>query len=194
MSDQDGMRSRRGLGTAVPVLVFLGLATAFLIALYSGDPSRLPSALIGRPVPAFTLPAVPELRDASGPVAGFGHTDLARGEVTIVNVWASWCAPCRDEHPLLMQLKDIAPIYGINHKDPAADARRFLATHGNPFTRVGADSRGRVSIDWGVYGVPETFVVDGTGRIAFKHVGPISEQTLNEQLLPAVRRAQAQGH
>jgi cytochrome c biogenesis protein CcmG/thiol:disulfide interchange protein DsbE len=126
-------------------------------------------------------------------VPGFSNTDLGNGKVSIVNVWASWCVPCRDEQPLLgivaTQLK--VPLYGINQKDAAGDAVKFLATLGNPFEKVGADGSGRTSIDWGVYGVPETYVIDGTGKIVYKYIGPLTLDAIEKDLKPAVLRAGA---
>ncbi|MDF1848997.1 MAG: DsbE family thiol:disulfide interchange protein [Parvibaculaceae bacterium] len=176
------------LSTLLPIAGFLGLAALFYVAIFGGDPSEVPSALLGKPVPDFTLPAV-----ADTGVPGFATDDLHTGEVTVVNVWASWCVPCRQEHPLLEALarESGAPIFGLNYKDSGDAAQRFLATLGNPFARVGADRDGRVSIDWGVYGVPETFVVDGEGKIVLKHVGAIDPTSLTEKILPAIARARA---
>ena len=178
------------LGTFLPVAGFLALAALFFVAIFAGDPSEVPSALLGKPVPEFTLPPV-----ADTGVPGFTHEDLAKGNVTVVNVWASWCVPCRQEHPLLEALRreSGAPIFGLNYKDSGDAAQRFLATLGNPFARVGADRDGRVSIDWGVYGVPETFVVDGEGRIVLKHVGAIDPESLTQKIMPAIEAARATG-
>jgi cytochrome c biogenesis protein CcmG/thiol:disulfide interchange protein DsbE len=164
----------------------------FALALRSGDPSKLPSALLGKPVPAVTLGPLEGLADSGRPVPGFASADLAQGQVSIVNFWASWCVPCVQEHPLLVALKERAGVrlYGVNYKDQATAARRFLGRYGNPFTAVGVDTDGRAAIEWGVYGMPETFVIDGKGRIAFKHVGPISAETLETKILPAIRAAQ----
>ncbi len=187
----DPPRSR--LLAALPLAAFLALGGLFLFALFSGDPSKLPSALIGRPVPAFVLPPVEGLMRAEAPVPGFATTDLAAGTVTIVNVWASWCGPCHEEHPFLTALaeRSQAPLFGIDYKDDPAEARRFIGRYGNPYTRVGADRSGRVAVDWGVYGVPETFIVDGRGRIAYKHVGPITAEAIEQNRLPAIARARA---
>ncbi|MEQ9145982.1 MAG: DsbE family thiol:disulfide interchange protein [Parvibaculaceae bacterium] len=176
------------LSTLLPVAGFLALAALFLVAIYGGDPSEVPSALLNKPVPAFDLPPV----ENSG-VPGFSDEDLRQGHVTVVNVWASWCVPCRQEHPLLEVLarESGVPLFGLNYKDGADAAQRFLATLGNPFARVGADTSGRVAIDWGVYGVPETFVVDGEGRIVLKHIGVLTPEALTEKILPAIARAQA---
>ena len=175
---------------AVPLILFLALAGMFYLSLYAGDPSKLPSALIGKPVPDFDLPALDALRRDGQPVPGFGSQDLSKGQVSVVNVWASWCGPCRLEHPLLMELQAKGiPVYGINYKDLASNARRFLGSLGNPYLAVGVDRGGRAAINWGVYGVPETFVVDGKGRIAFKHVGPITAEIMRDNLMPAIEAA-----
>jgi len=171
---------RRGrLLFLLPVLIFLALAALFLVRLYSGDPSQVPSALIGRPVPAFALDPLPGLLKEGRPSPGLSSADL-RGQVTVVNVWASWCAPCREEHPALMELaKDPSiRVVGINYKDNPENARRFLGALGNPFAAVGVDPKGRAAIDWGVYGVPETFIVGPDGAIRHKHIGPLTPETL----------------
>ncbi|WP_075214197.1 DsbE family thiol:disulfide interchange protein [Mongoliimonas terrestris] len=176
----------------LPVLLFAALATLFYVRLYAGDPSQLPSALIGQPVPAFTLPPVDGLTAGGEPVPGLAAADLSGG-VTVVNVWASWCGPCRAEHPLLMDLAadDRFRLVGLNYKDSPANATRFLNALGNPFSAVGADQSGRVGIDWGVYGVPETFVVGADGTIAYKHVGPLDPDSLANRLMPAIDAALA---
>lgn len=178
--------ARRRWGTALPFIIFAGLAGLFWYALQTGDPSRLPSALIGKPVPEFTLPPLEGLKGADGSgIESFATADLAQGEPTIVNVFASWCVPCLEEHPMLMALaKRGLRIYGINYKDDPASARRFLGRHGNPYTRVGVDASGRTAIDFGVYGVPETFVISSNGKIAFRHVGPLTEEAVAARILP----------
>ncbi len=183
--------ARKGrLIVLLPLAVFLALAALFLFRLGSGDPSRLPSALIGRPVPDTPLPAVEGLVRDGAPVPGIASTDF-KGAVSLVNVWASWCVPCHEEAPLLLKLAEDKRIrmLGINYKDQPENARRFIGRHGNPFTAVGADSNGRGSIDWGVYGVPETFVVGRDGRIAYKLVGPITPENLETALKPAIEKA-----
>ena len=167
-----------------PLIAFLGLAAFFAVSLQKGDPSRLPSALLGKPVPPFQLPPVELLKTDKGDMPGFTQNELAKGKVTIVNVWASWCTPCIAEHPYLTELakQSGAPLFGINYKDKAENARRFLGTHGNPFIAVGADSTGRTAIEWGVAGVPETFIVDPRGRIAYKHTGPITPEVMARDL------------
>jgi cytochrome c biogenesis protein CcmG/thiol:disulfide interchange protein DsbE len=169
----------------IPAVVFVGLAALFWRGL-SGKPSEIPSALIGKPVPAFALAAVPGLN-----VPGFGTADLKNGKVSVVNVWASWCAPCRIEHPLLVELAkrpDITLI-GINYKDEPENAVRFLGTLGQPFAAVGMDRSGRAAVDWGVYGVPETFVVDGQGVIRYKHIGPLTPEAVLGTLAGEIEKA-----
>ncbi len=165
----------------IPALVFVGLAAMFAVGLRH-DPSIVPSALIGKPAPPFAL--APLLDDKPG----FATVDL-KGKVTLVNVFASWCVPCRAEHPLLTRLAQAGPaLYGIDYKDKPEDARRWLASLGDPYERIGADREGHVAIDWGVYGVPETFVVDRDGIIRYKQVGPLSADALESTILPLVRR------
>jgi cytochrome c biogenesis protein CcmG/thiol:disulfide interchange protein DsbE len=180
----------RRWGLALPFLIFAGLAGLFFYALESGDPSRLPSALVGKPVPEFSLPPVEGMAEGAGGGQGFSAADLAKGEPTIINVWASWCVPCHEEHPLLMELakQPGLRLYGINYKDDPAGARRFLGRYGNPFQRVGADRTGRVAIDFGVYGVPETYIISGDGKIAYRHVGPLTEASIKEKLLPLLQQ------
>jgi cytochrome c biogenesis protein CcmG/thiol:disulfide interchange protein DsbE len=176
----------------IPLAIFLGLAGLFLVRLGAGDASRIPSALIGRAVPRTDLPPVTGLTREAAEVPGLDPASF-NGKVTLLNVWASWCVPCHDEAPLLMALARDPRfrIVGINYKDAPDNARRFLGRHGNPFTAVGADANGRASIEWGVYGVPETFVVDAQGRIAFKLVGPITPENLEKTLKPALEKALA---
>jgi cytochrome c biogenesis protein CcmG/thiol:disulfide interchange protein DsbE len=175
-----------------PVLVFAALIAVFAFALTTGDPSKLPSALIGKPVPATEFPALQGFTDAGHPVPGFKSTDLAQGSVSVVNFWASWCAECAAEQALLLDLqaRSGAALYGVNYKDEATAARRFLGRYGNPFKAVGTDDTGRSAIEWGVYGMPETFVVNGKGEIVYKHVGPISPDSLASKLVPAIEAAQ----
>jgi len=174
-----------------PLAIFAVLAMLFALALSSGDPSKLPSALIGRPAPSITLAALEGLNDGAGAVEGFSSADLATGEVSVVNFWASWCAPCVQEHPLLVALKERTGVklYGVNYKDQAATARRFLGRYGNPFSAVGVDDNGRAAIDWGVTGMPETFILNGKGEIVYKHIGPISAETLDSRIIPKIRAA-----
>lgn len=165
-----------------------------MVALRSGDPSKLPSTLIGRPAPAAQFAAVEGLTDGTRAVPGFTTGDLAKGKVSVVNFWASWCTPCIAEHPELIELKSRTgvDIYGVNYKDEPSAARRFIGRYGNPFAAVGADANGRAAIDWGVYGVPETYVVNGRGEIAYKHVGPITRESLLNTLIPAIEAARGQ--
>ena len=183
--------ARRSIGLLLLPLAFFGfIAIAFFFALQSGDPSKLPSTLIGKQVPAFRLPAVDGLRAGGAPMPGFGSDDLKAGKVTVMNVWASWCAPCRAEHPLVTAIaKDLdVPVYGLNSKDKPGDARWFLGRYGNPYTAVGADASGRSMIEWGVYGVPETFVIDRQGRVAHRHVGPITAKDYEQTIKPLIQR------
>lgn len=178
---------RFNLLAAIPIAIAAIMGLAFYLGLYkSGD--VLPSALIGRPVPEFDLPPVTGRQD------GLKSTDLI-GRVSLVNVWASWCVPCRVKNPLLVALakEGTVPIFGINYKDRPDEARAFLQELGNPFMRIGADVSGREAIDWGVYGVPETYVIGANGRIAFKHVGPLTRQSLDAEILPVLARLQAGG-
>jgi cytochrome c biogenesis protein CcmG/thiol:disulfide interchange protein DsbE len=188
-----GTPAQRSRSLIWPLAIFVVMALLFALALRSGDPSRLPSALIGRPAPAVVLPPLDALNDGVRPVAGFDTADLARGEVSVVNFWASWCAPCVQEHPMLVALKEQTGVrlYGINYKDQAATARRFLGRYGNPFTAVGVDANGRAAIEWGVTGMPETFIVNGKGEIVYKHIGPISPDALESKIIPMVRAARA---
>jgi len=170
----------------VPIAVFLVLAVFFGIGL-TMNPRDIPSPLIGKSVPEFDLPAV------KGRKLGLSAANL-RDEVSIVNVFASWCQACREEHPVLMQLaaSGEVPVHGLNYKDKPDDADRWLDEFGDPYTRTGADINGRVGIEWGVYGVPETFIVDKHGIIAYKQTGPVTPQALNNKLLPMIRRLKAQ--
>ena len=177
----DGTMRRRS-AFLVPLLVFAALA-ALLAAGLTLNPREIPSPLVGKPVPQFELPAV------RGRALGLATADL-KGEVSIVNVFASWCLSCRDEHPVFMQMQRerLAPLHGLNYKDRPEDAQKWLDEMGDPYTRTGADLDGRVAIEWGVYGVPETFVIDREGRIAYKHIGPITPQLLDETLRPLIAR------
>ena len=169
----------------LPVIAFAALALLFWRGL-SGDPSAIPSALIGKPVPEFSLPAI-----AGMGVPGFDSASLKKGQVTVINVWASWCVPCRLEHPLLMQLARRSDIrlVGLNYKDEPENARRFIGTLGQPFAAIGADEAGRAAVDWGVYGVPETFIIDGSGIIRYKWIGPLTEDGLNGTLAAEIKKA-----
>jgi cytochrome c biogenesis protein CcmG, thiol:disulfide interchange protein DsbE len=178
----------------VPLAIFLGLIVLFLFRLYAGDPSRIPSALIGRPAPQTALPGVAGLQRDGMPVPGLDPAEF-QGSVTVVNVWASWCVPCHDEAPLLMQLAQDSRLrlVGINYKDDPDNARRFLGRYGNPFAAAGADENGRAGIEWGVYGVPETFVIGRDARIVYKLVGPITPDNFDSVLKPAIEKAMSAG-
>lgn len=170
----------------LPLLGFAALAAALAWGLTT-DPRALPSTLVGKPAPQFDLPPV------KGRSLGLSTADLT-GEVSLVNVFASWCVACRQEHPLFMALKanGVVPIHGLNYKDRPDDAAKWLDTLGDPYTRTGADRDGRVAIEWGLFGVPETFVVTKDGRIAYRHIGPLSDEVLKETILPLLRRLRKQ--
>src|SRR4051812_1652095 len=191
-SENPAPAKQRRLIVLLPLVGFLALAALFLFRLGSGDPSKLPSALIGRPVPDTPLPPLAGLNRDGAPVPGIASADF-KGAVSLVNVWATWCVPCHDEAPLLMKLAEDKRIriVGISYKDQPENARRFIGRYGNPFAAVGADVNGRASIDWGVYGVPESFVIGRDGRIAYKLVGPISAENLTTTLKPQLERALA---
>jgi cytochrome c biogenesis protein CcmG/thiol:disulfide interchange protein DsbE len=176
----------------LPLALFFGLAALFLVRLGAGDSSRIPSALIGRPAPATDLPGVAGLERNGTPVPGIASADF-RDAVTVLNVWASWCVPCHDEAPLLMRLATDPRIriVGINYKDQPDNARQFLGRYGNPFAASGADANGRAAIEWGVYGVPETFIVGRDGKIAYKLVGPITPENLERVVKPEIEKALA---
>lgn len=163
-----------------PIVLFLGMAVLFGIGL-TLNPREIPSPLIGKPVPEFDLPPV------KGRTLGLSSASL-QGEVSLVNVFASWCTACREEHPLFMQLQKsrVIPLHGLNYKDKPDDAAKWLDELGDPYTRTGADLNGRVGIDWGVYGVPETFVIDRNGRIAYKHIGALTPRVLEQKILPLI--------
>jgi len=186
-------KTRRSILLLLPLAVFLGLAALFYIRLGAGDDSFVPSALIGKPAPTTNLPPIPGLEQAGQPVPGLTNATFA-GKVTLVNVWASWCVPCHDEVPFLEALSKDKRIQlvGINYKDEAGNARRFLGRYGNPYAATGQDASGRTGIDWGVYGVPETFVVGRDGRIAYKLVGPIGAENLARVLEPQIAKVLAQ--
>jgi cytochrome c biogenesis protein CcmG/thiol:disulfide interchange protein DsbE len=163
-----------------PIAAFAALSVVLAWGL-TRDPSAIPTPLIGKPVPQFALSPV------KGRALGLSSADLV-GEPSIVNVFASWCVECRLEHPLIMRMKarGVAPIYGLNYKDRPEDAERWLNKVGDPYTRTGADLDGRAAIDWGVYGVPETFVIGWDGRIASKHIGPLTEEIIEKTIIPLI--------
>lgn len=179
------MKRSRGLAALIPVIVFGAIAVILWRGLFS-DPKFIPSVLINKPVPEFNLSAVEGMQ-----LPGLSHADLKKGNVTIVNIFASWCVPCREEQPLLMSLsanKDIH-LVGINDKDAPADARNFLATYGNPYTAIGSDIEGRTTINFGSYGVPETFVVDGNGIIRYKVIGGLGPSMADGSFFKEVQKA-----
>jgi cytochrome c biogenesis protein CcmG/thiol:disulfide interchange protein DsbE len=178
----EAANARRRVLFFLPILAFAGIAAGLGWGL-TRNARDIPSALIGKPVPEFSLPPV------EGRTLGLSSADL-KGEVSLVNVFASWCTACRYEHPLFMQLEEdgIVPIHGLNYKDRPEDAAKWLDQLGDPYTRTGADRDGRVAIDWGVYGVPETFVISKDGVIAYKHIGPVSASDLDKTLLPLIAR------
>jgi cytochrome c biogenesis protein CcmG, thiol:disulfide interchange protein DsbE len=182
-------RSRPWL-MALPLAGFIALAGLFLLRLHGDDPSKIPSALIGRPAPQTALPALEGLVNNGAQVPGLDPASF-KGKVSVVNVWASWCVPCHDEAPLLTELaKDKRlQVVGINYKDAADNARRFLGRYGNPFGIVGVDSNGRASIEWGVYGMPETFVVGSEGTILYNLVGPVTPENIDSVLRAEIDKA-----
>lgn len=168
-----------------PPVIFAGLAVMFYIGMQRQNPDELPSALIGKEAPAVEVTPLGDL-----PV--FTDADLRDGEVHLLNFWASWCAPCRVEHPNLEALAaEGVRVFGVNYKDKPENALGFLAELGNPYTAVGADTSGRVGLEWGVYGVPETYVIDGEGRIVLRFAGPITARVIADQIRPAIAQAKA---
>jgi cytochrome c biogenesis protein CcmG/thiol:disulfide interchange protein DsbE len=194
-STSDGAPSRslrKSWPMALPLLAFAALAAVFWFRLGGGDPSKLPSALIGRPAPQTALPALGGLVSGGTPIPGLDPAAF-KGKVSIVNVWASWCVPCHEEAPLLTTLGQDkrVQLIGINYKDAPDNARRFLGRYGNPFGIVGVDGNGRASIEWGVYGVPETFIVGSDGLIAYKIVGPVTPENFDRELKVQIDKALA---
>src|SRR6202047_2148819 len=189
-STTDTTPRRRSFLMALPLVAFAGLAVIFWFRLGSGDPSKIPSALIGRPAPQTTLPPLAGLTAAGTQVPGLDPA-MVKGKVSIVNVWASWCVPCHDEAPLFTELgKDTRlQMVGINYKDAPDNARRFLGRYGNPFGVVGVDGNGRAAIEWGVYGVPETFIVGREGTIVYKRVGPVTPENIDTVLKAEIDKA-----
>ncbi len=187
-SQIEAPKKPRRLFVLLPLAAFLALAAVFLMQLFSGrDISVVPSALIGSPAPQTKLPPLEGID-----LPGLDSSTFA-GKVTLVNVFASWCGPCREEHPVLMALAQDSrfDIAALNYKDRPENARRFLGELGNPFRAIGSDETGRTAIDWGVYGVPETFLVGKDGKILYKHVGPLTPEAVSGQLLPQIEKALA---
>src|SRR5215469_15386965 len=186
--DNDAGAWRRRTIVFIPLIAFLVLAALFVLRLGAGDPSRIPSALIGHPAPRTDLPPLAGLEREGKPVPGLDSADF-KGQVTVLNV----CVPCRDEAPLLITLAadPRVRVVGINYKDQPDNARRFLGRYGNPFAANGTDDNGRAAIEWGVYGVPETFVIGRDGRIAYKLIGPVTPDNLDAALKPAIEQALA---
>ena len=181
-----GGASWRRFGYLIPVAVFVIIGIGLGVGL-TRDPSTLPSALIDKPVPAFDLPPI---KAAGFDKPGLASDDL-KGKVQLVNIFASWCGPCRVEHPYLMRMaRDGVVVQGFNYKDTPEDAARFLTELGDPYERIGADRNGRAGIEWGVYGVPETFVIDADGKIRHKHVGPITTAGQVEELMTIIEDLQ----
>jgi len=175
---------------ALPLMAFAALTALFWYRLGSGDPSSIPSALIGRPAPQTALPALQGLTIDGAPVPGLDPA-VFKGKVSVVNVWASWCVPCHDEAPLLVALSrdKRLQVIGINYKDAPDNARRFLGRYGNPYGIVGVDGNGRAAIEWGVYGVPETFIVGRQGTIVYKMVGPVTRENIGSALKVEIEKA-----
>lgn len=190
MSDDRAAPPKRRWLVGLPLIAFAALAGLFWFRLGAGDPARIPSALIGRPAPQTSLPPLDGLVMDGTQMAGLDPAAF-KGQVSVVNVWASWCVPCHDEAPLLLKLAQDKRIriVGINYKDAPDNARRFLGRYGNPFTAVGVDANGRAAIEWGVYGVPETFVVGRDGAIAYKLIGPITPENLDNVLKAEIDKA-----
>jgi cytochrome c biogenesis protein CcmG/thiol:disulfide interchange protein DsbE len=189
MSDQ-ALPKRRLFLMALPLLGFAVMAALFWFRLGAGDPAKLPSALIGRPAPQTALPALEGLASNGTPIPGLDPAAF-KGRVSVVNVWASWCVPCHEEAPLLTTLGQDKRLQmvGINYKDSPDNARRFLGRYGNPFGIVGVDGNGRAAIEWGVYGVPETFIVGRDGRIAYKLVGGVTPENFDSVLKVEIDKA-----
>ncbi|VAW20743.1 Cytochrome c-type biogenesis protein CcmG/DsbE, thiol:disulfide oxidoreductase [hydrothermal vent metagenome] len=180
---------KRALLLTVPLILVIAMVALFATQI-GRNTSLLPSVLINKPVPQFTLGPVAGIKEAIGDIPGFSTEDL-KGDVFVVNVFASWCLACRQEHPLLMDLKsrNIARVYGINQKDAPENAISYLKELGNPYDAIGSDFNGRASIEWGVYGVPETFVVNPDGIITYKFIGAFTPQTYKTGLLAAIESA-----
>jgi cytochrome c biogenesis protein CcmG/thiol:disulfide interchange protein DsbE len=182
---------RRGVLAFLPLAAFIALALLFVLRLNTGgDHSILPSPLIGKPAPAFNLPAL-----AGSDRPGLADAELRQGKTTVVNLFASWCGPCRLEHPILRKIADNRELkalgvrlVGIAYKDDPANSLQFLSAQGNPYEAIGVDLSGRIGIDWGLTGVPETFIIRGDGAIGYKYTGPITEQALKDIILPEIEK------
>ncbi|QIZ82432.1 DsbE family thiol:disulfide interchange protein [Thalassovita gelatinovora] len=165
-----------------PPVIFAALAAMFWIGMGRDNPNELPTALAGKEAPEVRITPL-------GDLPGFDDASLRDGKVKLVNFWASWCAPCRVEHPNLEKLKEQGiTIYGVNYKDKPGNALGFLAELGNPYAAIGADNEGRMGLNWGVYGVPETYVIDGAGRIIMRHAGPITQRAIDGALGAAIAK------
>jgi cytochrome c biogenesis protein CcmG/thiol:disulfide interchange protein DsbE len=191
-TDQGAGTKRRTILVLLPLVAFIGLAALFYIRLWAGDASRIPSALIGQPAPKTDLPPLAGLDRDGKAIPGLNSENFV-GQVTLVNVWASWCIPCADEVQYLDRLSRDKrfKLVGINYKDSPDNARRFLNRYGNPFVANGADQNGRTSIDWGVYGVPENFIIGKDGRIAYKLVGPVTPDNIDTVVRAEIEKALA---
>jgi cytochrome c biogenesis protein CcmG, thiol:disulfide interchange protein DsbE len=175
----------------VPLALVAILLVFLLIALRTGEPQVLPSALIGKPVPEFALAPIPSLQGESGPTPGLSSAAFKTGKVSLLNFWSSTCGPCIIEHPQLTELaRQGIPLYSIDYKDKPEAARRFLATHGNPYRAIGADDSGFTAIDFGVYGTPETFVIDGNGQILLRYPGPLTPEVVTSKIMPVIKKAE----
>ena len=170
---------------ALPPVIFAGLAAMFVWGMNREDPNALPSAFQGRPAPAVALAVL-------GDQPVFADADLRDGKVKLVNFWASWCPPCRAEHPTLTELSKVMPVYGVNLKDPEDAALGFLSEHGDPYRAISTDPRGRTAIDWGVTAPPETFIIDGQGKILYRHAGPLVREDYTNRFLPQLEKALAE--
>ena len=187
---QQPTKPRSKLLAAIPLIIFTVLAAIFFKQLMNnGDKSAIPSALIGKQAPIFELSALEGLNKSGVAIPGFS-SELFKGKVSVVNVWASWCVPCRQEHPVIKLLGEDKrfQLFGLNYKDKPKNALRFLGQLGNPYERVGVDPNGKVSIDWGVYGIPETFIIGKNGAIVHKHVGPLSPEILKATFMPMIEQ------
>ncbi len=183
---------RLKLAVILPLLVFALVAAFFVWGLIKGDPRKIPSVLIGKPVPQFSLPALKDaVRFDGRPVPALASDHLKGGDIKMVNFFASWCVACRDEHPFIMQLarQNVMPIFGIAYKDAPEKSLAWLNDLGNPYERIGVDLKGRVGIDFGVYGIPETFFINADGVIIYKFIGPLSPKSWQEVVLPSLEKA-----